>query len=39
MRNKRKIVLNLVDNGKVNNQRLVEYFADKFKERGTPDAL
>lgn len=34
MRNKRKIVINLVDAGKVNNERLVEYFANRIKERG-----
>lgn len=34
MRNKRKIILNLIDNGKVNNERLAEYFANKIKERG-----
>lgn len=34
MRNKRKIVLNVIEDGKVNNTRLAEYFANKFKERG-----
>lgn len=34
MRNKRKIVINLVDVGKVNNERLIEYFANRIKERG-----
>lgn len=34
MRNKRKVVVNLIDNGKINNERLVEYFANKIKERG-----
>lgn len=34
MRNKRKIVLNQIESGKVNNKRLAEYFANKFKERG-----
>lgn len=34
MRNKRKIVINLVDAGKVNNERLIEYFANRIKERG-----
>ena len=34
MRNKRKIVVNLVDTGKVNNERLIEYFANRIKERG-----
>ena len=33
MRNKRKIVVELVDTGKVNNERLIEYLANKFKER------
>lgn len=34
MRNKRKIVLEQIESGKVNNTRLAEYFANKFKERG-----
>lgn len=34
MRNKRKIVVELVDIGKVNNERLIEYFANRIKERG-----
>lgn len=34
MRNKRKIVINLVDAGKVNNERLIEYFANRIKESG-----
>ena len=34
MRNKRKIVVDLVDAGKVNNERLIEYFANRIKERG-----
>ena len=34
MRNKRKIVLNMIESGNVNNTRLAEYFANKFKERG-----
>lgn len=34
MKNKRKIVINLVDAGKVNNERLIEYFANRIKERG-----
>lgn len=35
MRNKRKITVNLIENGNINNARLVEYLANKFKERGT----
>lgn len=31
--NKRKIVVNMVENEKIYNQRLVEYFARKFNER------
>lgn len=34
MRSKRKIVVNLLDTGKVNNERLIEYFANKIKEMG-----
>ena len=34
MRNKRKIVVELVDTGKVNNERLIEYLTNKVKERG-----
>lgn len=34
MRNKRKIVVNMVENGNINNARLIEYLANKFKERG-----
>lgn len=33
MRNKRKIVVELVDTGKVNNERLIEYLANRVKER------
>lgn len=34
MRNSRKIVVNLVQSEQVHNARLVEYFANKVKERG-----
>ena len=30
--NKRKVVVELIDGGKVNNARLVEFFAKKFNE-------
>ena len=34
MRNERKIVVKLIDSGKVHNHRLLaEYFAKKFNER------
>ena len=39
MRGKRKIILNKIESGKVNNKRLAEYFANKFKERGIENAL
>lgn len=35
MRNKRKVIVNMIDSGNVNNARLVEYLANKFKERGS----
>lgn len=31
MRKERKIVLEVIEDGRVNNRRLAEYFADKFK--------
>ena len=31
---KRKVVVNLLESGQINNARLVEYLAEKFKERG-----
>lgn len=34
MRNKRKVVINLIESGNVHNQRLAEYFARKISERG-----
>ena len=34
MRNKKKVVVNLFKCDKVNNARLIEYFANKVKERG-----
>ena len=37
MRNKRKITISFVESGKVNNARLAEYFAERFKERGCQD--
>lgn len=39
MRSKRKIILNKIESGKVNNTRLAEYFANKFKERGIENGL
>ena len=39
MRSKRKIILNKIESGKVNNTRLAEYFANKFKERGVENGL
>lgn len=39
MRNKRKIILKMADSGAVNNARLVEYFANKFKERGVENGI
>lgn len=39
MRNKRKIIVNKIESGVVNNTRLVEYLANKFKERGCGDAV
>ena len=33
MRNKRKVVVNLIETNKINNARLVEYLANKYKER------
>lgn len=34
MRNKRKIILDVIEDGKVSNRRLAEYLAEKYKERG-----
>lgn len=34
MRNERKVVVKLVHSEKIHNQRLVEYLANKYKERG-----
>lgn len=31
---KRKVVVNMIESGKVNNARLVECLANKYKERG-----
>lgn len=33
MRNKRKVVVQLVEGDKLHNQRLIEYFANKYNER------
>lgn len=33
MRNRRKITVKLVEQGYINNHRLVEYLANKYKER------
>lgn len=35
---KRKVVVELVDSGKVNNHRLIEYFARKINERSVESA-
>ena len=35
MRNKRKVAVKLIERGDINNKRLVEYLADKYKERGS----
>lgn len=34
MRNSRKVVVNLVQSEQVSNARLIEYFANRIKERG-----
>jgi hypothetical protein len=34
MRNPKKVVVNLIQSEQVHNARLVEYFANKAKERG-----
>ena len=34
MRNKRKVVVNLIQSKQVHNQRLVEFFTKKINERG-----
>ena len=34
MRTKRKVVLNFIESGDINNARLIEYLANKYKERG-----
>ncbi len=39
MRNKRKVVIEFVKKGEVNNARLVEYFASKFNERGLKNEI
>ena len=33
MRSRRKITVKFVESEKIHNQRLIEYFANKFKER------
>lgn len=33
MRSQRKVTIKLVEGGKLHNQRLVEYLANKFNER------
>lgn len=35
MRNKRKVTVKLIEQEYINNQRLVEYLANKYKERIT----
>ena len=39
MKDKRKIILNHIESGKVNNTRLAEYFANRIKERGIENAF
>ncbi len=34
MRNKRKVTVKLIESGEIHNARLVEYLANKYKERG-----
>lgn len=34
MRNKRKTIVRLIESEKVNNQRLIEFFAKRINERG-----
>ena len=34
MRNPKKVVVNLIQSEQVHNARLIEYFANKAKERG-----
>lgn len=34
MRNRKKVVVNLIQSEQLHNARLVEYFANKAKERG-----
>lgn len=34
MRNKRKITVKLIERGEIHNTRLIEYLANKYKERG-----
>lgn len=33
MRTKRKVVVRYVEDGRLHNQRLIEYFANKYNER------
>ena len=35
--NRRKVTVRLIEKDYVNNQRLVEYLAQKYKERGIDD--
>lgn len=37
MRNRRSVIVNLIDTGKVNNERLVEFFVGKIKERNVKE--
>lgn len=34
MRIERKVIVKLIENEKIHNHRLAEYFANKFNERG-----
>ncbi len=34
MRNRRKVVVRLIETEKIHNQRLAEFLANKFNERG-----
>lgn len=37
MKNERKIIINLINNGKTNKRRLAEFFARKYSEKKTFD--
>lgn len=37
--NRRKVTVRLIEKEYINNQRLVEYFANKYKERGMNNGI